>query len=85
MLPTKSNLHKRKILPDALCSRCFKEPETVMHALWSDEDVQVVWTKYFGCMDRSIGAVCSFSYLLDMLKTEPHLLNIFAGLETSES
>ena len=65
-------------MPNALCSRCSKEPETMMHALLSCEDVQMVWTKFLGWMDKGIGAVCSFSYLLDMVKTKPHLLNIFA-------
>ena len=76
-LPTKSNLHRPKITPDDLCSRCAKEPETVMHAMWSCEEVQVAWEKYFGCVERGAAAVYSFSDLQDIVKTEPHLLNIF--------
>lgn len=50
----------------------------MMHALWSCEEVQVAWKKYFGWVDRSVAAVLSFSDMLDMVKTKPHLLNIFA-------
>ena len=73
----KSNLHRPKITPDDLCSRCAKEPETVMHAMWSCEEVQVAWEKYFGCVERGAAAVYSFSDLQEIVKTEPHLLNIF--------
>ena len=36
-LPTKTNLLKRKILMDAVCPLCSKEPKSVVHALWSCE------------------------------------------------
>ena len=59
-LPTKSNLHRRKISPDDLCSRCAKEPETVIHAMWSCEEVQVAWKKYFGWVE---GCCCCVFFL----------------------
>ena len=52
-LPTKSNLCKRKILGDPTCSLCLKEPETILHALWGCEKIQVVWPRGFAGLQRS--------------------------------
>lgn len=59
-LPKKTNLLKRKILMDAVCCLCSKEPKSVVHALWSYEVIQVVWKKYFGWLNN--GAVSGWSF-----------------------
>lgn len=34
ILPTRVNLHRRKIVEDALCPLCGSEEESVIHVLW---------------------------------------------------
>jgi hypothetical protein len=43
IIPTKANLHSRKITPDPLCPICSREPETVSHILWSCPSSVAVW------------------------------------------
>ena len=43
ILPTKSNLHLRKVLDDPTCEACGNEEETTGHVLWSCEKAQEVW------------------------------------------
>ena len=45
-LPTLDNLVKRKIV-SPICPRCKREPETVIHALWSCETLGPVWGTSF--------------------------------------
>lgn len=77
-LSTKTYLFKRKIITNALCTACSKEPETVVHALWSCEAAQVVWQKYFGWITMGMGREWSFSDLLDKVMSQPHMLCLFA-------
>lgn len=46
-LPTLDNLVKRKIISSPICPRCKREPETVIHALWSCETLGPVWSISF--------------------------------------
>ena len=39
-LPTMENLLKRKVVQSALCSKCRRKPENVVHALWGCEKVR---------------------------------------------
>jgi hypothetical protein len=43
LLPTKDNLLRRKVVKEPLCPICEREPETVVHALWSCPTVSDVW------------------------------------------
>jgi len=43
LLPTKANLHKRKIVDDPLCPLCTGEPETVFHSIWGCPAAVAVW------------------------------------------
>lgn len=43
LLPTKENLHCRKIVDDNKCPCCTREAESVIHALWTCPAVQDVW------------------------------------------
>ena len=47
ILPTRVNLHKKKIVEDALCPLCGREEETVMHVLWLCPAAVDVWS--LGC------------------------------------
>ena len=42
-LPTKANLHRRKITVDAVCDRCKERMEDCSHALFFCSNVQGVW------------------------------------------
>ncbi|XP_042950268.1 uncharacterized protein LOC122282378 [Carya illinoinensis] len=44
-LPTRVNLHKRKILKSPMCPICLSEEETVEHALWSCKSAMDVWSQ----------------------------------------
>ncbi|KAK9987987.1 hypothetical protein SO802_028226 [Lithocarpus litseifolius] len=43
VLPTKSNLHSRKVLDDPTCEACGNSVETIGHALWACDKAQEVW------------------------------------------
>jgi hypothetical protein len=43
LLPTKDNLLRRKVVDDPNCPICKREPETVLHALWSCPAATDVW------------------------------------------
>uniref|UniRef100_A0A2N9HZ83 RNase H type-1 domain-containing protein n=1 Tax=Fagus sylvatica TaxID=28930 RepID=A0A2N9HZ83_FAGSY len=44
-LPTKLNLHKRRIPVDPTCELCGECNEDAIHALWSCNQLQIVWEK----------------------------------------
>jgi hypothetical protein len=43
ILPTRSNLAKRKVVEDSLCPCCKREPKTTLHVLWNCPAAQDVW------------------------------------------
>ena len=43
ILPTRVNLHRRKMIDDPLCPLCLQEEETTGHILWSCPSAQDVW------------------------------------------
>ncbi|KAF4384445.1 hypothetical protein G4B88_028519 [Cannabis sativa] len=43
ILPTGSNLHKRKTLSTPACCRCYNQTESLEHALFRCETVQKIW------------------------------------------
>ena len=66
--PTKSNLCKRKILGDPTCSTlCLKEPETILHALWGCEKIQVVWPRGFAGLHNLGQQLQSVVELVDLV------------------
>ena len=42
-LPTRANLHRRKVQIESLCGACCQEPETTGHMLWECPPVRNVW------------------------------------------
>ena len=42
-LPTKTSLVSRTIIDSPICDRCRNDQESVIHALWSCREVDVVW------------------------------------------
>lgn len=71
ILPTQSNLFKRKLVPDPLCPMCGIEAETSGHVLWSCDVARAVWGSCGGSIQKS-SIVASdflviFGYLCDRL------------------
>lgn len=64
-LPSKSNLRKRKISIDVMCSNCGLEPETSLHAIWSCPSLMQVWNVHFGWLVSETSMALSF---LDVVK-----------------
>jgi hypothetical protein len=44
ILPTRSNLYKKKIVEDELCPICGREQETTLHILWECSSAMDVWS-----------------------------------------
>jgi len=65
ILPTRVNLHKRKVVEDNLCPCCKREAETVIHALWSCPAAQDVWGNVGSRFQKCSSASLSFAVLLD--------------------
>lgn len=77
-LPTKENLMKRKILQDSMCQRCSNGSEDVVHSLWSCDGLKEVWNGEFGWVHGLGVQWTSFSELLKIIQTKPHLVALFA-------
>jgi hypothetical protein len=43
ILPTRANLFKRKVVDNPLCPICSREPESVLHILWSCDSARDAW------------------------------------------
>jgi hypothetical protein len=43
LLPTKANLAVKKVIPTLDCPICLREPETMVHCLWSCPSIVAVW------------------------------------------
>lgn len=59
LLPTKVNLHKKKIVDDPSCLFCNVEPETVFHCLWGCPAAVAVWQE--GGRKRLQKMSCAFT------------------------
>ncbi|XP_018805650.1 uncharacterized protein LOC108979433 [Juglans regia] len=69
-LPTNLNLSKRKITESNLCPVCKREPESVIHALWSCVAVQDVWGICSRKLQKMKVRFHSFKDLLSHLESE---------------
>ncbi|XP_060965129.1 uncharacterized protein LOC115720309 [Cannabis sativa] len=60
ILPTGSNLHKRKTLSTPACCRCYNQTESLEHALFRCETVQKVWklTNLCNFISQHIALTC---------------------------
>lgn len=43
LLPCMANLFYHKIVPNPICFRCTRKPETIIHALWCCSSTKEVW------------------------------------------
>lgn len=80
ILPTRSNLFKKKIISDPLCPMCGLATETSSHILWGCESTWPVWSNCGGSFQKSIVVaddfINIFGYLCDRLSKEE--LELFA-------
>nr|POF23768.1 putative ribonuclease h protein [Quercus suber] len=77
-LATKENLVKRKILTEAVCTRCSSASEDVLHSLWSCNGLKEVWEKDFGGVFRTGLVFTSFWNLVEHIFTKPEKAALFA-------
>ncbi|KAF5442887.1 hypothetical protein F2P56_035499 [Juglans regia] len=85
ILPTRVNLHKRKIIDSPMCPICLIHPETVSHVLWTCKAAQDVWSISSRRIQKSKTEVASFndllSNLLSTLPPEDHTRLAFTAKE----
>ncbi|KAF5468409.1 hypothetical protein F2P56_012561 [Juglans regia] len=72
ILPTRVNLHKRKIIENPMCPICLTLPETVSHALWTCKAAQDVWCSSSRRLQKSrTEDIPFFDLLKELLATLP--------------
>jgi hypothetical protein len=52
LLPTKTNLFKRKVVEDTKCPCCTLEEETTYHVLWSCPAARDVWGSHLSAFQK---------------------------------
>jgi len=74
LLPTKVNLHKKKIVDDPSCPFCKAEPKTFFHSLWGCPAAIPVWQEGGKRLQKMSCALMDgmglFLYLLEMLDSD---------------
>ncbi|XP_035551748.1 uncharacterized protein LOC118349904 [Juglans regia] len=72
ILPTRVNLHKRKIIDSHMCPICLSHPKTVSHVLWTCKATQDVWSNSSRRLQKSRTEEAPFYELLtELLSTLP--------------
>ncbi|XP_065627884.1 uncharacterized protein LOC136066852 [Quercus suber] len=77
-LPTKENLVRRTIIECPTCDRCKQAPESALHALWTCNELDVVWEEEPFQGGRRRHAFVDFKELLSWLITTDHNLELFS-------
>ena len=74
ILPTRSNLAKRRIIRDNVCPNCTRFPESTIHALWDCEVAMDVWVgsslKLQKCAHGQVDILKLMEYLLSKLSLQ---------------
>ena len=68
ILPTRENLHRRKVAVDPLCEFCKKQPETVCHVLWECPFARNTWAVVRGRLQKCPNELSDFFVLFRMLQ-----------------
>ena len=68
ILPTRDNLHRRRVQVDPRCEICCQQPETVGHLLWECPLARNVWAQCRGGIQKCHNDVCDFFQLFRMLE-----------------
>lgn len=67
VLPTRENLHKRKVQVDPHCAICCQQPESVGHLLWECPLARNVWALCRGGIQKCTNSNCDFFLLFQAL------------------
>ncbi|XP_075648666.1 uncharacterized protein LOC142619455 [Castanea sativa] len=70
ILPTRTNLYRRKVPVDPACGICQQHDETVAHALWSCPMARNVWALVTGKLQKRSSEVKDFYVLVRGLMAE---------------
>lgn len=68
ILPTRSNLYRKKIVDNHLCPICERHEESVMHANWSCPSASDVWAKSSSPVHKGVTFEENFLELWEKLK-----------------
>jgi len=77
-LPTRSNLFKRKVVGVPTCQHCGSGYETMMHALWTCQNIHTAWESRFGWLRKDYPMLATFSDLVALVGQQQKQLEIFA-------
>lgn len=66
-IPTRRNLHKRKIGPSSICSHCHGGEESVLHTFCSCEAIYSMWGSCFVSLPFEFSRVGLFRDLLELV------------------
>jgi hypothetical protein len=84
ILPSRVNLHCRKLIEDPLCPLCLQEEETTGHILWSCPSAQDVWMECYRKLQKFPSVANDFSNIfasiLDKVEEEVQLCAVIARL-----
>ena len=69
-LPTRDNLHRRRVSIDRTCEMCKQEPETTSHVLWTCPFARNVWALVRGRIQKSSNGVDNFFLLFRQMQTK---------------
>ena len=67
VLPTRENLHKRRVQVDSHCVICCQQLESVGHLLWECALARNVWALCQGGLQKCANSCCDFFLLFQML------------------
>ena len=66
-ISTMQNLHKRKVASSSICSLYNEKEESTIHALWSCDNIRLVWDACFASLPSKFSRVTSFLDLVDLV------------------
>ena len=71
ILPTRTNLYRKKVYTDPLCAICEQTDETVGHVLWGCPMARNVWAMAQGRLQNCGAVVQNFYHLARQLEDRP--------------
>ena len=79
-MPTKTNLLRKTIIESPICDRYKQVPETTLHALWTCQELDVVWLDAELWELRRTNNFLDFKELLSWLIKKQLRLELFLSL-----
>uniref|UniRef100_A0A7N2LAI0 Reverse transcriptase zinc-binding domain-containing protein n=1 Tax=Quercus lobata TaxID=97700 RepID=A0A7N2LAI0_QUELO len=69
-LPTRDNLHRRRVRVEPTCELCKQEPETTTHILWTCPFARNVWALIKGKIQKCSNGDSDFFLLFKQMQTK---------------